>query len=199
MSSIGPNVRVHLIRLAGEKSAFALVTHKIYAPAFFLSLEYYLLRRVVHAGLANAVRGIGSILRADVCENERPFVYFFQCVARPFRKLLLKSSNLGVELSLIVFERLDLILHRRHLLLRLQRGVLDIEDPFLQRLERIGELRIVTCYDCRFSEIKKCFGAAQGGADRAKVHGGSPCEEKVGVGTTDSTWGANPRPSAKGN
>lgn len=165
MSSKRTGVQVHLVRLAGEDDCFAFVTHEIDTPAFLLALEYYLLRRIVHAGLADVVRGIGILIRLDVLKDKRSWVQLAQIVLSPLMLPLRKLSDLCCQLSFFVFERLDLILHRRHLLLRLERGVLDVEDPFLHRLQRIGELRIVACSDRGFGEIEKCFHAAQGSTE----------------------------------
>jgi len=175
MSSIFRYVqRRHRVRLAGENGRFAYVAHKAYAPVFLLDLEYHFLRRIVHAGLTDVVRWLGIVIRRAVQQDVRTGMDFTKCILLPVLPAALKLSNACCELSFVVFERLNLILHRRHFLLRLQCGVLDVEDPFLQRLERIGELRVVSCCDGCLCEIKKCFCAAQYGADRTDVHGGSP-------------------------
>lgn len=200
-STIRTDVCLSWVGSAGEEQRIAFVALKI-DPVFFDSraryfLEYHFLRSVVHAGLAKIVHWSAAVARLYVGEDKGALRKLAKLVLRPFRFALYKLSDTCTEHSFIVFERLDLILHRRHLLLCLKRGVLDIEDPFLERLERIGELRIIPCCDCRFREIEKRFGAAERSADRSNVHEGSLCFQTDGVGTSDSKRGANPHPNRR--
>lgn len=120
---------------------------------FILAMEYAFLRRVVHAGLAKVVRAAAILARFYLSEDEDAFRKLTKVVLLPFRFLMFKLSDACTELSFPVFERLNLIAHRRHFLLCMERGVLDLEDPVIDVLQRVGDLRVVTCCDCGLDEV----------------------------------------------
>lgn len=144
---------VNLICAPGEVDRVAVIAHKVYAPALLLTLEHDFLRFVVHAWLAKVVRASASLARLYLCENKNALRQLMKVVLRPLRAPLFKLSELCTELSLVVFERINLIASRRVLLLQLKRGVCDLEDMFIQHLLHLGELHIVSCSHSRLCEI----------------------------------------------
>jgi hypothetical protein len=189
------NVHVHRIGLTGEVDGIALVTHQIHLPRLFLTLEYDFFRHVVHAGLAKVVHGSAVLARFYMRENENTLRKLLKFVLLPLRFSLFKLSNLCVELSFAVLQRIDLITCRRHLLLQLERGILDLENPFVESLRCLGDFDVTCCADDGFHQIEGRAKGGEGSCDRSEFHEGSPDVGKVGVGTTDSTLGANPHPN----
>ena len=83
-----------LLPLAGEVDRFAFVAYKVYRFDVFLSLEYYLLRHIDHAGLANVVRRSGAFVRFVWREDKHPLGKLMKAVLRPLVPLAL--IGLGV-------------------------------------------------------------------------------------------------------
>lgn len=198
-SKSGRVERWHRVRLAGEDGRVAYIANKVHLPVFLLDLEYYLLRRVVHAGLAKVMGGCGSITGALVREDERAFVNLFQRVLSPIRFALLEVSNRCFELSFVVFERLNLISHRRRFLLQVKRGVLYVEDFESELLSRLCDFEVVACLDGLCHQIPRGAERCQACTQAGNVcHGGSPCFEKAGVRTANSKRGVNPHQFGEG-
>ena len=189
---------IYRVRLAGEIDGFAFIAMQTYPPMASHLLEYYFLRRVVHAGLAKIVRGCAAAIRFLIRQDECAFVNLIQRVLRPLLPPLLKLSNACTEFSFVVFERLNLIAHRRRFLLQVQRGVLYVEDFDGQILRSFGDFVFVARGDGGAGNVPR---TPEGGKACAqcgqRFHGGSPCFEKVCVGTTDSKRGADPHPHCR--
>lgn len=201
MSNLNPKSDVERNRLPCVVLVLAGNALKEYGAVERPSPEYYLLRFVVHAGLAKIVHGIGWILRCGKGQNKYPLLAkLVQAVLGPVSPLLLKLSNLCTKLACLVFERLDFIASRRLFFLELQRGVLDINDPIVERLCGLGQLRIIAQGDCRARQVDGCFQGTKGGADCGYDHGSSSLQGDVGdMKTSNSTGGRhspcqNPNP-----
>lgn len=142
----------------GARSTVVLVlayrTRQDVVAQAILLLEYAFLRRVVHAGLAKIVRAAAILARFYLREDKNAFRKLVKVVLRPLRFLLFKLSDACFELSFSVFERLNLLAHRRHFLLCLKRGVLDLEDPVINVLQRVGDLRVITGRHGGFDEVE---------------------------------------------
>ncbi len=135
----------HFVSPAGPVGVIAARAFKgNFSHASFF-LEYRLLRFVVHASLAKVVHGLGRLSRwSNRCEGEGSFAQLVKLVVRPQYSLLLKLSNACTQLACLVFERIDFISGRRLFFLELERGILNVDDPIVERLSRLGQLRIVT-------------------------------------------------------
>lgn len=194
------SVSVAWVGAAGEEAGIALVALKI-DPIFVHSraryfLEYYFLRRVIHAGLAKVVHGSAAVARLYVSEDEGALRNFLKLIVSPLRLPLLELSNLCCKFSFVVFERLNFIMECRRFLLQLKRGILYVEYLDVQVIRRLGDLtfvpRVQGC-SCEIPCITKCGKSGAQGSQR--FHGGSLCSESDGVGTSDSKRGANPHPA----
>lgn len=152
------------------------------------SLEYVFLRFIVHAGLAKVVHGIGHIFRFKASQNKDAYGKFVQTVLGAFVPSLLKISNVCTQLACVVFERLDFISSRRLFFLELKRGVLNIDDPIVDRLCRLGELRIISYCDCRTHEVYRGLQGGERCANCCYDHGCSGC---VGNGAVECTASIN--------
>lgn len=118
-----------------------------------LALEYRFLRFVVHAWLAKVV-GIAAILAGFYLrEDKNALGKLVKVVLLPLRFLLFKLSNACTEFSFPVFERIYLLGCRKHLSLQIKRGVLDLDDPFLKHLLKLGEFRLITGRNSALEEV----------------------------------------------
>lgn len=183
--SVTPGVDFMLARWAG---------HHTDSNEVLRFLKHVFFRKTVHAALAHPVHWGAVVARWNIRIGEAPFGKLLQFVVAPLVKPIFKLSDLCFHGAQVIFEHLYLVSCRRLFLLELKDGVLNVDDPFVHELRRLGELRFIACRDGLLSEINGCLQCGKGCADGSNDHGDSPLEGKVGVGTTDSTTAGNPRP-----
>ena len=135
--------RFALLALAGEVDRFALVAYQVDRCEIFRALEYYLLRRVVHAGLTKIVRWSGAFMHGVGRQNKNPAGKLMKTVLRPLVALALQINEVCFDLSCIVFERLAFLIARREFLLQLKRGVLDVDDAVIESAQRLVNFRVI--------------------------------------------------------
>lgn len=151
-------------------------------------LEYRLLTKVVHAGLAKAVRWLSICGRFLQAKDERAWMDFFHLISVPVSRLLFQLSDTLAKSAAFVFRRAFRLGARKQFLLEVQTGVLNLDQYPCDFLLGVGDLALISCTECVLRQADGGAEAAEGGSN---VHG-APYVSGVNDSIGSASGGAEP-------
>lgn len=166
---------------------FAFGARQLRIPAI-CHLEYRLLTKVVHAGLAKIVRWLSICGEFFQAQDKRAGMNLFHLVSVPLGRLLLQFSNTLAKCAALVFRRAFRLGARKQFLLEVQTGILDLNQYPCDFLLSVGDLALISCTECVLRQADGGAEATEGGSN---VHG-VPCVSGVNEGIGSASGGAEP-------
>lgn len=152
------------LEFSGRVFELAFRTNKKGFISLYDSLERRFLMSVVHAGLAKIMRKLIRLRDIINTEGKYPFGNLRKRISGSVTHVTMQFSFVILKLGTLAFNRIVRHLYRRQLLFDCNNRVGCVEDYLLKFLCSAGDLRIISDFNCSFSEMKGCVECSKCGA-----------------------------------